>query len=312
MNKIHGYSKIYNLGHGAVEHIFDSEVVLQEKLDGSQFSWTLVEEESKLVLKARSHHREINLDAPDNMFQKAIESIKALEPHLTVGWTYRAEYMRKPKANTLAYDRTPKLYLAVFDIDAGEEKYLSPTDVKAECDRLGLEIVPTFFVGKVEDIETLKSLLETTSFLGGQKIEGVVAKNYSKIDEKTGKTLMAKHVSEKFRELNHKDFKDRNPSSKGVLETIIAEVKSEARWQKAYQHLLERGKISHEPKDIGLLIRELNKDTLEELEQHIKDRLFKWAWKDISRAIGRGFPEWYKNLLMERQFDKGVTNEATS
>jgi len=30
--------------------------------------------------------------------------------------------------------------------------------------------------------------------------------------------------------------------------------------------------------------------------------IWKWAWPKISRKIGAGFPEWYKQQLLEKQF----------
>jgi hypothetical protein len=39
MEKIHSYSKLYNIGHKAVEDLFNEEVLIQEKLDGSQISF---------------------------------------------------------------------------------------------------------------------------------------------------------------------------------------------------------------------------------------------------------------------------------
>jgi len=304
MSSWHSYSKIYNMGHAAVADLLRDPIVVQEKIDGSQFSFGVLGKEGEKVLRARSHHREINMEAPDRMFEKAINSIKELEPNLTIGWTYRGEYCRAPKANTLVYDRVPKMNIVVFDINIDEEKYLSPSEVKKECDRLGLETVPTFFEGKIEDIEQFKKLLDTVSFLGGQKIEGIVIKNYSRFDEKTGKAMMGKFVSEKFREMNSKDWKKRNPSQGGVLEALIAEIKTEARFDKAYQHLLEKGEITNELKDIGSLMRELSTDTKEEVEEHIKAKLFKWAWPQISRAVSKGLPEWYKHKLLEKQFVK--------
>ena len=35
----HSYPQIYNLGHKAIAGIFDDDVLIEEKIDGSQFSF---------------------------------------------------------------------------------------------------------------------------------------------------------------------------------------------------------------------------------------------------------------------------------
>lgn len=39
MSSIPSYPKIYNLGHDAINNLFESQVEISEKLDGSQFSF---------------------------------------------------------------------------------------------------------------------------------------------------------------------------------------------------------------------------------------------------------------------------------
>ncbi len=38
-----------------------------------------------------------------------------------------------------------------------------------------------------------------------------------------------------------------------------------------------------------------------------KDELMKWAWPHISRMATRGFPQWYKEQLLKRQFEEEGT-----
>ncbi len=71
---------------------------------------------------------------------------------------------------------------------------------------------------------------------------------------------------------------------------------------KAVQHLREAGKLEGSPRDIGLLIEEVRRDIEKECRDEIEAILWKWAWSDVSRLVTRGLPEWYKNLLLEKQF----------
>ena len=296
---IHSYSKVYQIGHKVIRDIFNEEVLIEEKIDGSQFSFGVIDG----VLCARSNNKQLILEAPDNMFKKAVDVIRQLEPVLHPGWTYRGEYLQKPKHNTLAYARTPQNNIIGFDImREGKEDYLSYDEKRDEFERIGLEVVPIIYQGKVENLEMFNEFLDRTSILGGQKIEGVVVKNYSLItDDK--KVAMGKYVSEVFREVHNKDWKKRNPNRTDIVLQIIDRYKSEARWNKAVQHMAESGTLDASPKDIGSLIQEVNADIIIECEDEIKEILFKHFWKTISRGVTQGLPEWYKQKLAETAFE---------
>ena len=85
---------------------------------------------------------------------------------------------------------------------------------------------------------------------------------------------------------------------------IGSALNTQARWQKALQHLREAGKIEDSVRDIGLLMREIPEDVLKECEEEIKEQLFKWAWPHIRRSVARGAPEWYKEHLLKLQFER--------
>jgi hypothetical protein len=138
--------------------------------------------------------------------------------------------------------------------------------------------------------------MKQVSFLGGNKVEGVVLKNYARfgVDKKF---LVAKVVSEEFKEIHRHEWKSANPGRTDIVEMLIAGLKTPARWNKAIQHLKERGLLSDAPQDIGLLLNEIKLDTLNECELDIKDELFKHFWPRIARGIIAGFPEYYKGKL---------------
>ena len=291
----HTYPSVYQLGHKAIAELLLDPVLVEEKVDGSQFSFGLFED----GYRAGSKGAQLNLIAPDSMFKKAVEVIQGLPLH--EGWTYRAEYLMKPKHNALAYDRIPRQHLIVFDINIGHEEYLSWEAKVEEADRIGLEIVPKLLEGRIEDVQHFRALLETVSVLGGQKVEGVVIKNYLRfgLDKKA---LMGKFVSEAFKEVHAAAWKAENPSSRDILDRLIDTYRTPARWQKALQHLTEAGQIEGAPRDIGLLMREVAPDIEKECVEEIKEKLWAWAWPHIRRGAIRGLPEWYKDELLKRQF----------
>lgn len=293
---IGSYPKIFGVGHRALHQALLDPVVVQEKVDGSQFSFGVYGGE----LKCRSKGAEINIDAPDSMFTKAVETAKELAPILVPGWTYRAEYLQKPKHNTLAYDRVPHKNLILFDVDAGDQDYFDPDKLKQIADCLGLECVPCFIDNERVSLETCRSLLDRVSVLGGQKIEGVVIKNYNRFgDDK--KILIGKIVSDQFKELHQVGWKADNPNRLDVVAALIDSLRTPARWQKAIQHLKEAGKLEGSPRDIGPLVKEIQQDIQDECREYISEKLYEWAIGNIRRGVVGGFPEWYKEQLCNEQ-----------
>lgn len=296
----HSYPSIFALGHRAVEDILTTAVVVEEKVDGSQFSFCLTDEGDLLV---RSKGCVMLADAPERMFTKAVESVKERRTVLHPGWTYRAEYLAKPKHNTLAYDRVPTGHLMIFDVNTGHEHYLTPYDRNAEAERLCLESIPVLHAGMIETAEQVRTFLDRTSVLGGQKVEGVVIKpvGYGMFGPDK-KCLMAKFVSEAFKETHAHVWRENNPLSGDILERLAKAFTTEARWSKAVQHMRERGEITDSPQDIGKLIPEIVADTEKECAEEIREQLWRWAWPHLKRAVTRGAPEWYKDQLLRQQF----------
>lgn len=296
MKAINSYPNVFQIGHKSILDIFISDVIVEEKIDGSQFSFGLIEGE----LVCRSKGKQQFLDAPDDLFKKAVEIIKTLDLHPE--WVYRGEYLAKPKHNTLAYSRIPAKHIILYDINTGLESYMSYEEKQAEAARLGLECVPIMFSGKVKDFEMFKSFLDYGSVLGGCRIEGVVVKNYN-LFTKDKKAMMGKYVSESFKEKHEGDWKERNPNTKDIEALLIEQYRTDARWHKAVQHLRDEGKLEQSPRDIPLLLKEVSLDILKDSEDEIKDKLFKHFWSKINRGVVRGLPEWYKELLAKESFD---------
>lgn len=304
MNSWHSYPSIYNLGHRAIENLLTVSVNVEEKIDGSQFSFG-VDEQGEIHV--RSKGAVMVVDAPERMFSVGVDAVKALAPVLHPGWTYRGEYLQKPKHNALAYDRVPKWNVILFDVNTGEASYLPYAEKAAEAKRLGLEVVPLLFSGRLTAIEELRQLLATNSILGGQKIEGAVVKptdyNLFGLDKKC---LMGKFVSEAFREVHAGEWKKANPGNSDILDLLSATYRTPARWQKAVMHLTERGALDGSPRDIGALMKEVPVDIEKEYAEEIKEKLFAWAWPRLRRSAVHGLPEWYKDELLKKQFEPGA------
>lgn len=294
MQSWHSYPKINSLSNKYTRDIFKGIVLIEEKIDGSQFSFGIFDGQ----IKMRTRGGEISIENHDKMFSKAIETVTKLAPLLRNNCTYIGEYLQRPKHNILAYDRVPNSNIIIYDIRIGKEAYMSQIDKVAECSRLGLETVPMLFLGVVSDIPQLEKLIENTSCLGRQKIEGIVIKNYS-VSNVDGSPIFGKLVSESFKEINSNGFKTSKNLNNDIILLLTDSLSTEGRWHKAVQHLKEKGELKHSSEDIGNLIREFNKDLHEECEDFIKEKLFEWAFPKILKGTTSGFVEWYKKILWE-------------
>jgi len=293
---LHSYPNVYQLGHKLVSNVLDGYVLVQEKIDGSQISFGI---DNLGNLRIRSKNKEIDIEHPDDMFRLAVEWIVKNRSNLQAGWTYRGEYLQNPKHNTLAYSRVPRNNIILFDICDGLESYLPYSRVKNVANYIGLEVVPLFAKGVFTEADILElkdEWLSRESILGGTKVEGVVIKNYNVFTAEK-KVAMAKLVRDDFREQNNTNWKSEHPTSQEVVQKLIDIYRTEARWQKAVQHLRDAGELQGEMKDIPALMKEVSSDVLKECKDEIVEQLFAYAWPKISKGITRGLPEWYKSEI---------------
>lgn len=171
---IPAYGKIHALGSRFVEDIFkQGKVIVQEKVDGSQFSFAKLNGR----LRIRSKGREIFQEAPDSLFKPGVEYVQSIEAALVPGWIYRAEYLRVPKHNALTYSRIPRNHIALFDVLVDRETYLDHAGIVEQADILRVEAVPELcvFTGHIE-ASTFLELLKTESFWEGKPLKGLWSK----------------------------------------------------------------------------------------------------------------------------------------
>lgn len=297
MGNLHSYPKVYAVGHRAVAELFVGDVLVEEKVDGSQFSFSKTDTGVELRSRGATVYPQ-----EAGMFAAAVKAVDELADRLHPGWVYRGEYLMKPKHNTLCYERVPKFNIILFDINTGDECYLTRAEKEAEAERIGMEIVPVMYVGPVSKSEDVYAFLERDSVLGG-KLEGVVIKNYARFGMDK-KVLMGKFVREDFKETHSKEWKASNPTISDVVERIIATLRSEVRWNKSVQRLRDAGKLEHSPRDIGFLIKEVQADIKAEELDFISQKLTEFALPRVLRASTAGLPEWYKRELLESSFEK--------
>uniref|UniRef100_A0A6M3ITX0 Putative RNA ligase n=1 Tax=viral metagenome TaxID=1070528 RepID=A0A6M3ITX0_9ZZZZ len=298
---ISSYPKIFALGTKYIQDIFLDEVEVTEKVDGSQFVFGKINGE----LQCRSKGKRLILDAPEKLFEEAVEYVLSIKEIIPDNYVFYCEYLKKLKHNVIKYDRIPMNHLSSFAVKIEDEFVNSYDLIKDLSNDLGIETVPLLFSGKINSAEDIEALLQFKSFLGDVLIEGLVVKNYSKsffIADRLHDIMAGKYVSEKFKEVHANQWKKFN-TGKGRWENFIEQFRSEARWDKAIMHLREQGLIEDAPRDIGGIIKEIHRDIIEEEKENIKDYLWNNFNDELLRYSIGGFPEYYKEKIMRVSFD---------
>ena len=296
-NTISSFPKIFAIGDKRIDKIFLGDVEITEKVDGSQFGFGKIDGE----LMCRSKGKQLVLDAPEKMFAKAVEEVLSFQDKLIDGNFYYAEYLNKPKHNTIKYERVPEGYLALFGM-MGDGVFVDDYErLLTEAAWFGIEAVPLIYRGIISDPQELLTMLNKDSLLGGSKIEGVVIKNYAHeffIAGRLYPIMCGKYVSEKFKEVHGSQWK-KTHTGKGKWEVFVESFRTEARWEKAVQHLGDGGQLEGSPRDIGALIKETQRDIIEEEQDNIKQYLWNNFGAGLLRKSTSGLPEWYKEKLLK-------------
>ena len=303
MNTIPLYNKILTLGSYGTQHVFMGDVIIQEKIDGSQFSFGLNKDN---VLIFRSRRAIIYPEKVEDIFMPAVKYVLSIEERIKSlfhpNTYFRTETLEKPKHNVLSYDRCPKNHMVLFDVQLpGGELITDRKQLKDVATQLNIDVIPELFRGSVlhSPVEFMQQLIEKTqSYLGGQLVEGAVVKNYNQIIVMEGHSypLFIKYVREEFKE-SHKKVWEKESVNK--IEKFIGSFTNSNRWEKAVMHLKEQGQIENKAKDIGKLIVEIQQDVAEECKEDIKQFFYSYYIKKIQSVSCYGLPQWYKNKLTQ-------------
>lgn len=298
------YNKVLQLGDPNLEMLLEGPIIVEEKVDGSQlrFGWM----NNKFMLG--SHRKDYDdLVPPDKMFRKASDYLESL------GWekfpkdtVLYGEYLQKPRHNTNMYERVPTNNIMLFDgYSLDENRWLTLGEIREIADLL--EIDEPFVMwegeGKEFTLEMAEALNKRISYLGGATIEGIVIKNYAQAGgdrfHQGPHFACGKYVRDSFKEENKSNW----AGQRDIVSQIVARFKTTARWEKALNHASENGSLVNNMKDMKLLLDELERDLLEECESSIKEMLWQHYQRDIIKGVRSGMPEWYKQRLLEEQFE---------
>jgi len=272
-------------------HLFtpETDIVVQEKLDGSNFGFYY--KDGEIVFQSRSR---LLGPEPEKMFKPAIDSVlfcldiafDKLENY--PNYVFYGEAIGTGK---IKYTSASKFVL--YDVcDRERDSWLTDEEVTALAFRLGLATVHVLYAGKWQGLDHIKSLLGISHY-GDVQAEGVVVKAHALqgmyTDKETGETgtftipyYMGKLVTEEFKEVN----KTRSALHKidDPVTTIAQQFVTPARIDKAVARLIEQGRTDYQPHDI---IAEVSRDVKKEESDTIKEQLFKAYWGQIGRRIAQ-------------------------
>ncbi len=296
---IKAFPKIFAIGTDYIKDIFQNEVEITEKIDGSQFSFGKVSGELYMRSKGCIQYK----DKHDKMFSLAVAYALSIESLIPDNMVFYCEYLKTERHNILKYNRVPKNNLVMFGASSINDSFVS--DWRDYAEKFYIEAVPVIYKGSINSSDEIIKLLDIESVLGGCKIEGIVVKNYLKPFLLGGQPIplmSGKFVSESFKE-NHKENWGKEYSTKGKWETFLGSFKTEALWNKSIQRLKEESKLENSPRDIGLILKEINKDIEDEQKEDVKEFLWNEYKREIFANATRGLPEWYKQKIMDNSFN---------
>lgn len=289
---ISDYGKIVHLDK--LPNTYSGIVVsIEEKVDGSQFSFMRVPDKGIIF---RSKTVEFFESPKDSRFLLAMVEIRKIEENLRYGWTYRGEFLDRPKHNSVPYDRVPARNFIGFDIHTPLGR-LDYEEKRLEFSRLGIETVPELYFGFLKDAEVGKILERNRSILGGP-IEGVVIKPAALGMGKS--CIMAKVLHPAFSET--KKPKSAKAKWEDIPFRIADNFATPIRYQKALNAAREAGEITGEPSrsDIGVIMKFFSRDLLHEEGEAMVDKLFNHYWKIISKRASAGIAEWYTRSIINK------------
>ncbi len=156
-------------GNEFINNLFNSFVTINEKMDGSAFTFERDLDTGKFRFYKRDQRNPITMVDRTLMkyYEKPIQYIESLPPHIIQliprGWRFGLEYFSSPQPLEIAYDRIPKNNLIlsyVHKIENGKAKKTiqNKEDLDKWADLLGVERPPIIFQGNLSEDQRRKIL----------------------------------------------------------------------------------------------------------------------------------------------------------
>ena len=273
------YAETFNVGE---------DIVIQEKIDGSNASIRYDEESS--TLKAFSRRLELSADNTLNGFWDYVQTLNLDTFKEILGSRYIVfgEWMGAKHAIKYPENVYGKFWM--FDVwDTQTEQYLPYEETRSFYDKLiacgnednKFNFVPVFYIGKFESWEKTLELVGRTEVGAEPTGEGIVIKRQNCLDSKSSRLpFYVKIVSEQFSEV-HKSKKQKAIDPEAIAKkeanlALAATIVTPQRVQKMIYKFIEDGLLpqdwdEHNLKDISkILPNAIYKDCVKEENETVQ------------------------------------------
>ena len=272
----------------------DRGLVVQEKLDGSNASFTVDNGE----LQCFSRRKKLNEKETLNGFYGWVhENIQEdvfdfLEDYIIFGeWLVKHKIQYKEECYKEFY---------VFDVyDKEEETYLSLKDMHGIASYLELKTVKTLLIAEPS---------HHLNILTPQDIQDLVGKSNMTVKPNTGEGIVIKYldgksehedyykiVSNEFKEFNRQKMKTEVKNNDSVADYAI----TRPRMEKMIFRAIEEGRLSEdnmELENFGLIMKEVGQDFVDDIMEEEKDNMLKIIEKQIKKKM----PHILREILQEK------------
>ena len=272
----------------------DRGLVVQEKLDGSNASFTVDNGE----LQCFSRRKELNEKETLNGFYGWVhENIQEdvfdfLEDYIIFGeWLVKHKIQYKEECYKEFY---------VFDVyDKEEEAYLSLKNMHRIASYLELKTVKTLLIAEPS---------HHLNILTPQDIQDLVGKSDMTVKPNTGEGIVVKYldgksehedyykiVSNEFKEFNRQKMKTEIKNNDSVADYAM----TRARMEKMIFRAIEEGRLSEdniELENFGPIIKEVGQDFVDDIMEEEKDNMLKIIEKQIKKKM----PHILREILQEK------------
>ncbi len=308
------YSKIRRLGHDRNQNILsnpDDKLLIKEKVDGSNFRFTVIKHEGEFKFLFGSKNVEYKIngepDYEENVDKRFKDAIDWIRENVDAEKLAKEETYSKNKENprytffaenmvphSLEYDWENTPQVLGFDIYSHEsERYLSWSTAKNIFKEHGIPTVSVIYTKYVKNFDPDQYEIPSSNYRDG-KAEGIVIINQDQEeDNRKGFSTRAKLVSEKFLE-KHKQHTGAHQNKEAIHghEKIVSKYCTNGRIRKHIEKMRDEGRtlgmemMQNQKNSKGLPIR-VATDIIEEEADDIVSRNDTMKWKDYRSMIAK-------------------------
>lgn len=286
------YRKIYNKGFDASK--FTEGVVIQEKLDGSNASFTMEDGELKVFSRRKELDEEENLQGFYQYITEKASKFSDYQKDLLERYIIFGEWLVKGK---LKYRECSYWEFYVFDVfDKTEDRYLTHEElVSFYVDERFVEFFPS--VG-------MTVLYKNEMTLVNERVDELMSSSRRVEDNKPGEGVVIKCLKEnrdcyKFITQDYREIKgSQHKTNKTQDEHIVDYAITKPRMQKMINRAIDEDRLSYDDlyiQNFGTVMREVGSDFVDDIIDEELDSMI----KTIKKRIGKKSASVLREILME-------------